>query len=58
MNSEDLNLIAKSVFKNEKALSFEYIPPSLPYREGQLKTLTNFFRYMIEGEGVFVKKPS
>ncbi|MEM4652489.1 MAG: ORC1-type DNA replication protein [Candidatus Nezhaarchaeales archaeon] len=52
MDEEDLSFIpGKSVFKDERALSFEYVPPSLPYREKQLKMLMNFFRYMVEGGG-------
>ncbi len=47
----------KSVFKNERALSFEYVPPHLPHREKQLKIMTSFFRYMIDDEeGGFCQK--
>jgi cell division control protein 6 len=46
----------KSVFKDEGVLSFEYVPPNLPYREEQLKTLINFFRYIVEGERGFYQK--
>lgn len=47
---------SKSVFKDEGALSFEYVPPSLPHRERQLKILVNFFRYIVEGERGFYQK--
>jgi len=57
MSLEDFDFATgKSVFKDEGALSFEYIPPSLPHREEQLKILMNFFRYVVEGEGGFYQK--
>jgi cell division control protein 6 len=46
----------KSVFKDEGALSFEYVPPSLPHRERQLKILMSFFKYVVEGERGFYQK--
>ncbi|MEM0232463.1 MAG: ORC1-type DNA replication protein [Candidatus Nezhaarchaeales archaeon] len=57
MNEGDLSFVpSKSVFKDERALSFEYVPPSLPHREKQLKMLMNFFRYIAEGEGGLYQK--
>ncbi len=57
MSIEGFNFVAsKSVFKDEGALSFEYVPPNLPHREAQLKTLINFFRYIVEGERGFYQK--
>lgn len=46
----------ETVFKDEGALSFEYIPSSLPHREKQLKMLMNFFSFMVEGESSFCQK--
>jgi len=47
----------RTVFKDERALSFEYVPPHLPHREEHLKIMFNFFRYMLEegGEGFYQK---
>lgn len=57
MSEADLNFVSsRSVFKDEKALSFEYVPPSLPHREEQMKTLMNYFKYILEGEGGFCQK--
>lgn len=57
MSEENLNFVpSKSVFKDEGALSFEYVPSNLPHREKQLKMLMNFFRYIVEGERGFCQK--
>jgi cell division control protein 6 len=57
MSVEDFGFATgKSVFKDEGVLSFEYVPPNLPYREEQLKTIMNFFRYIVEGGRGFYQK--
>lgn len=47
----------RTVFKDEGSLSFEYVPPSLPHRERHVKTMMNYFRYLVEdGGGGFCQK--
>jgi len=40
-----------SVFKSRKALLLDYIPPSLPHRESQLKELERYFDPVLHEEG-------
>jgi cell division control protein 6 len=49
---------SKTVFKDLRALSFEYVPPNLPHREKQLERLYTLFKplFMIgRGQNVFLK---
>ncbi|MCD6381282.1 MAG: ORC1-type DNA replication protein [Candidatus Odinarchaeota archaeon] len=40
-----------SVFKDESKLSIDYIPPTLPHRENELRTLTRMFRGVLSKPG-------
>ncbi len=40
-----------SLFKDERPLSLEYIPPRLPYRDEQLRFLAHLFRFQLENPG-------
>jgi cell division control protein 6 len=40
--------IGKSVFKNQRTLSFDYVPQKLVHREGQMKRLIMLFRPVVE----------
>jgi len=44
-------LLGESVFKDEGKLSLDYVPPYLPHREEELKTLTRAFRPILENPG-------
>ncbi len=45
-----------SVFKDESKLDINYIPPSLPHRERQLKLLSHFFRFALERPGKMAQR--
>lgn len=38
----------KSVFKDQRTLSFDYVPPKLPHRDAQLKRLAMLYRPVVE----------
>ncbi|OGS55874.1 MAG: hypothetical protein A3K60_03515 [Euryarchaeota archaeon RBG_19FT_COMBO_56_21] len=38
----------KSVFKDQRTLSFDYVPPKLVHREGQMKRLIMLYRPVVE----------
>lgn len=38
----------ESVFEDEAKLDINYLPPSLPHREAQLRSLFNFFSFVLE----------
>jgi cell division control protein 6 len=40
-----------SVFKDESKLSLDYVPPRLPHRDQELKSLASHFRSVIENPG-------
>ncbi len=40
-----------SVFRDETKLDINYVPPSLPYREQELRFLAQFFRFAVERPG-------
>ncbi len=40
-----------SVFKSEQFLSIDYVPPSLPHRDSELRTLAQRFRILIDSPG-------
>ncbi|MFQ5998979.1 MAG: ORC1-type DNA replication protein [Candidatus Bathyarchaeia archaeon] len=40
-----------SIFKDESKLSLDYVPALLPHREEALRTLTGFFRSLVESPG-------
>jgi len=44
-------LLGGTVFKDEGKLSLDYVPPTLPHREEELKTLTRAFRPVLEKPG-------
>ncbi len=43
-------LHAPTVFTDERVFDSQYLPDSLPFREQQFQTLTNYFRSLILGE--------
>ncbi|MHA1305228.1 MAG: Cdc6/Cdc18 family protein [Candidatus Heimdallarchaeaceae archaeon] len=46
-------MLGRSVFKNESSLFPEYVPPTLPCREEEIKRLAKNFRILVEREGSF-----
>lgn len=44
-------LAGPSVFKDQSALSFDFVPPELPGREEAIKRLSQAFRVFYEGKG-------
>lgn len=40
-----------SIFKNESKLSIDYVPPSLPHREKELRMLVRTFKILLEKPG-------
>ena len=44
-------LAGRSILKNEGALSIDYVPVSLPYREEKLRVLAQLFRFTLENPG-------
>ena len=54
MDAEDIieKVLSKpSVFKAKEALYPEYIPPSLPYREEQIRLLAQYFKFLLYNPG-------
>jgi len=44
-------LTRTSIFKDESRLSLDYVPRQLPHRNEEIKTLTGFFRSIIDNPG-------
>ncbi len=49
--SDVWDTVGKSVFKDQRTLSFDYVPPRLVHREGQMKRLIMLFRPVVEEDG-------
>ncbi len=49
--SEMWDTIGKSVFKDQRTLSFDYVPPKLVHRETQMKRLIMLFRPVVDEDG-------
>src|SRR3989339_446915 len=49
--SEMWDTIGKSFFKDQRTLSFDYVPPKLVHRENQMKRLIMLFRPVVEEDG-------
>lgn len=49
--SDMWDTVGKSVFKDQRTLSFDYVPPKLVHREAQMKRLIMLFRPVVEEDG-------